>query len=106
MVDIDEITNYLKAISDPTRLKMVEMLNRHSTPLCVNAIARKLNVTQSAISQHLRILKQVGIVTSSRSGYNINYRLKYDKINYFSSQLEQVLTPTNENTEHCDGDCH
>lgn len=106
MTDFDEITNYLKAISDPTRLKIVDLLNRHSTPLCVNAIAKKMEVTQSAISQHLRILKQVGLVTSSRNGYNINYQLKYDKFNYFSSVLERIISPSNANTEKCDDDCN
>ena len=106
MADFNEITNYLKAISDPTRLKIVDLLNRSSTPLCVNAIARKLSVTQSAISQHLRILKQVNLVSSARSGYNINYQLKYDKIDYFSSKLGEITTPPDEASEECSCNCH
>ena len=47
------------AFSDPTRLKLVHLLAHQEVPgaMCVNALAGKLGVTQSAVSQHLRILK-------------------------------------------------
>ena len=74
MDKIEKMSKYLKAIADPTRLKIVELLNSDK-PLCVNAIARRLNLTQSAISQHLRILRQLNLVTGNKMGYYIHYKV-------------------------------
>ena len=50
-------------LSDPTRLELVKLLlhQQGSRALCVNALASLLSVTQSAVSQHLRILKSIGL---------------------------------------------
>jgi DNA-binding transcriptional ArsR family regulator len=47
------------ALADPTRLKLVKLLcyQHGSHALCVNALAKSLGVTQSAVSQHLRLLR-------------------------------------------------
>lgn len=64
-----------RALSDPTRLKLVKLLRRQSFPqaLCVNAIASLLGVSQPAVSQHLRVLKGIGLVKGERRGYHIHY---------------------------------
>jgi DNA-binding transcriptional ArsR family regulator len=59
---VAEISKYLKAIGDPTRLKIIELLNTCEKPLCVNAISKRLNITQSAVSQHLHILRQLELI--------------------------------------------
>jgi DNA-binding transcriptional ArsR family regulator len=41
--------------------------------LCVNALAALLGVTQSAVSQHLRVLRAIGLVKGERRGYHIHY---------------------------------
>ena len=55
---------FFKALADPTRLQIVKFLCHHHEPeaLCVNALAGLLGITQSAVSQHLRILKNAGLV--------------------------------------------
>ncbi len=62
-------------LADPTRLKLVKLLQlrRNSSALCVNALASCLSVTQSAVSQHLRVLKSIGLVKGERRGYHIHY---------------------------------
>jgi ArsR family transcriptional regulator len=64
-----------KALADPTRLQLVKHLCHQPEPgaLCVNALAGMLGVTQSAVSQHLRILKGIGLVRGERRGYSIHY---------------------------------
>ena len=56
------------ALADPTRLKLVKLLCRQREPdaLCVNALAGLLGVSQSAVSQHLRLLKSVGLVKGEK----------------------------------------
>ena len=79
MGEIEELAEIFKALSDPTRLKLVRLLSEQSEGectgpcngtgfLCVNALAHKLGVTQSAVSQHLRILRQAGLVRGERRG--------------------------------------
>jgi ArsR family transcriptional regulator len=62
MDEIEELAEIFKALSDPTRLRLVKLLGEHGGALCVNALAHRLEVTQSAVSQHLRVLRQAGLV--------------------------------------------
>jgi len=81
MVELDTQQNteqqaaFFAALSDPTRLRLVKILCRQRAPdaLCVNALAGLLGVTQSAVSQHLRVLKSIGLVKGDRRGYHIHY---------------------------------
>ena len=71
----EEQVAVLKALADPTRLKLVGLLCHQHDPdsLCVNALAELLGISQSAVSQHLRILKGIGLVRGERRGYRIHY---------------------------------
>ena len=64
-----------RALADPTRLKLVKLLRRQRSPdaVCVKALACLLGVSQPAISQHLRVLKAIGLVKGERRGYHIHY---------------------------------
>jgi len=72
---IEEQATIFGALADTTRLKLVRLLCRQREPdaLCVNALAGLLGVTQSAVSQHLRVLKAIGLVKGERRGYHIHY---------------------------------
>lgn len=63
------------ALADPTRLRLLGLLLRQSgtNALCVNALARSLGVSQPAVSQHLRVLKDVGLVRGERMGFRVHY---------------------------------
>ena len=55
-----------------SRLMIIELLKRRG-PLCVSDLSEALGVTVSAVSQHLKILKQAGLVRHERRGYWIHY---------------------------------
>ena len=78
----DEAAAVFRALADPTRLKLIRLLCRQRDPdaLCVNALAELLGVTQSAVSQHLRILKAIGLVKGERRGYHIHYFIENDAL--------------------------
>jgi len=80
--DKDEQAAVFGALADPTRLKLVKLLCRQRDPdaLCVNALAGLLEVTQSAVSQHLRVLRSIGLVRGERRGYHIHYFVKQDTL--------------------------
>ena len=70
-------TDFLKALSDPTRLKIVQLLNQKQA-LCVCDIISELNQPQPTISRHLNQLKQSGILESERKGTWIWYSISQE----------------------------
>ena len=90
-VSNDELIEILKALSDPTRMKIVRILRNQGHSLCVNALANRLGVTQSAVSQHLRILKQAGIVSGERDGYFVHYEVNRERLKQLKTMMDDVL---------------
>jgi ArsR family transcriptional regulator len=76
----EEQATIFGALADPTRLKLVKLLCRQREPdaLCVNSLASLLGITQSAVSQHLRVLRSIGLVKGDRRGYHIHYFVNRD----------------------------
>lgn len=106
--NIEEQAAIFGALADPTRLKLVKLLSRQRAPeaLCVNALAGLLGVTQSAVSQHLRVLKTIGLVRGERRGYHIHYFINQETLERFRGQALAALTleePGKE--ESCDKYC-
>ena len=62
-----------KALGDPTRLKLAVALM--GGPICVGDLAAHLGVGQSAVSHHLRILRNLSLVKARRDRQNLYYRL-------------------------------
>jgi ArsR family transcriptional regulator len=91
--NIDDHAILFGVLADPTRLKLLRLLAQQQEPhaLCVNALAYQLGVTQSAISQHLRILKSVGLVKGERRGYRIHYFINQEKLIQAQQQISSAL---------------
>lgn len=70
-------TDFLKALSDPTRLNIVQLLNQKQA-LCVCDIISELDQPQPTISRHLNQLKQIGILESERKGTWIWYSISQE----------------------------
>ena len=66
----------LDALGDPTRRAILERLRRGPSP--VGALARGLPVSRPAVSQHLRVLKEAGLVVDRREGTRRLYQLAPD----------------------------
>lgn len=62
-----------KALSDPTRLKIINALM--ISEMCVCDITALLNMTQPAVSHHLKSLRQIGLIKFRREGKNLYYFL-------------------------------
>ena len=70
---VEKMTDVFKALSDPGRLKIVAALLSHE--LCVCDIAAVCELTDSAASHQLRILRNLKIVRNRRQGKSVYYRL-------------------------------
>jgi len=62
-----------KALSDPNRVKIIKML-QHKT-MCVCEMQSALQVSQPAVSKHLKLLEDAGLVSSMKDGLWVNYHL-------------------------------
>jgi ArsR family transcriptional regulator, arsenate/arsenite/antimonite-responsive transcriptional repressor len=81
-ISVEEQAALLGVLADPTRLKLLGLLSQQKEPdaLCVNALAFHLGITQSAVSQHLRVLKGAGFVESKKRGYRVHYFVKREAL--------------------------
>ncbi len=68
-----ELSKVFKALSDETRLRIVKLLENGE--LCVCHIVAAVDMSQSRISFHLKILKEAGLVKDRREGKWMHYRL-------------------------------
>jgi len=69
-----QIDTVLRALSDPTRRAVFERIV--ASELNVAELTRASGVTQGAVSQHLKLLKQAGLVSERPQGRNVFYRAK------------------------------
>ena len=74
-----------------TRVKILELLKAQG-PLGAKEIARQMGITPAAASQHLKILKQSGLVRSERKGYWIPYSIDEEALEKCGRQLAEVCT--------------
>lgn len=72
------LVKVFKALGHPIRFKIIKYLL--DGPKCVCVLNQDIEFTQSNLSQHLRILKDAGIVESEKVGLNIHYRLADEQI--------------------------
>ena len=86
-----EPSEIFKVLSVETRVKILELLKAHG-PSGAKDIAATIGVTTAAISQHLRILKQAGLVRSERKGYWIPYSIDENAMENCRKILNEVCT--------------
>lgn len=84
-----ELTDICKALSVPSRLKILKLLRDRR--LCVNALTRLLDISQPAVSQHLTVLRQAGLVTGVKEGYMVHYSLNKTCLAEFNRAVADFL---------------
>lgn len=90
-----ELINILKALSDETRYSMVRLLVKHD--FCVGALATRLNISESAVSQHLRVLRNAGIVKGDKRGYYTHYYVDREVLERAAQKIIELSYSTPEN---------
>jgi DNA-binding transcriptional ArsR family regulator len=69
----EEASEFLKSMGNPQRLKILCLLNKSPRSLAVHEINDSLQLGQSALSQHLAVLRQAGLVETRRQAQTIFY---------------------------------
>ncbi len=85
-----DLVKLFKALSDPTRLEILVRLS--DGDLCVGALAYRLGVTHSAVSQHLRVLREAGLVEGQRRGPRVHYAVRREQVRAASEQVSEWLS--------------
>ncbi|MFH1594963.1 MAG: metalloregulator ArsR/SmtB family transcription factor [Pseudomonadota bacterium] len=80
-----------KVLAVETRVKIIDLLKAQG-PLGAKEIARLIGITPAAASQHLKILRQSGLVRSERKGYWIPYSLDAEALEKYRRILIEVCT--------------
>ncbi len=89
--EMEKAARVFKVLSVDSRVRMIELLKERS--LCVNALARMLNITSAAVSQHLRILRNAEIVTAEKRGYFVHYRVNEATLAEWKNIADKLLGP-------------
>lgn len=77
----------LRALADPQRRQMLRLVRNDEVP--AGEIAAHFNITQQAVSQHLRVLKQAGLVSERREGTRRLYALRPEALEPVREVLEE-----------------
>jgi ArsR family transcriptional regulator len=88
MEQINEMAENFKLLGDKSRLTMLALLKER--PLCVCDFVDLIGMSQPGVSQHLRKLKDAGLVRETRKGTWIYYSLNIDDKPYIGAVLDYI----------------
>lgn len=78
----------LKAIADETRMNILTLLLKHN--YCVRALANELELTEATISQHLKVLREAGLLEGERRGYFMHYLVNRSALRELAKEIEAL----------------
>lgn len=81
----------MRALSDPHRLSILATLARANDEVCVCDFTAGLPLNQPAVSHHLRVLKDAGLISGTRRGTWVYYRLANDARQTIAAAVDAIL---------------
>lgn len=81
-----------RAFGDQKRLMIIKILasNMEET-LCVSDVAKKLNITQPAASQHIKVLKSIDLLNENRKGYRVFYTINIEVFKEYKKEIDKIF---------------
>jgi DNA-binding transcriptional ArsR family regulator len=86
-----EFASWFKALADPTRIQIVSLLARRGTPMNVGEIVAAMDVVQSTVSAHLKVLAEVRFLLSEPRGTATYYRINDACVDCFPTAADIVM---------------
>ena len=83
-----ELETQLKALGEPMRLRILQLLLERKH--CIRSLSKKLGITESAVSQHMKILREAGLVDGERCGYHVHYFPSQEAIDGLAESFEKM----------------
>jgi ArsR family transcriptional regulator, arsenate/arsenite/antimonite-responsive transcriptional repressor len=90
-VEAETYAEWFKALADPTRIRILNLLAQSDEPVCVCEIVDQFPLGQSAISHHLKILRDVRFVLAERRGTFMYYRVNAKCLAAFPDAARRIL---------------
>ena len=90
--------NILKALGEPKRFLLMQLMAERG--YCVRALARQSYLSESAVSQHLKVLREAGLVYGVKKGYYTHYCLDKSALN---NVIEDLIKIRDAQRKPCDG---
>lgn len=92
---MEDLVKVFKALSDETRLKILLIISKRT--ICQKGISRHLGISESAVSQHIKVLKESGVVTGIKQGYSVIYVINDDcfkEVKFFLKMINDIEDDT------------
>ena len=90
-VGAERMARVAKALGDPIRLQLVDVLRKHAGKVCVCELTPLFDVGQPTVSHHLKVLREAGIVASERPGLWAYYYVRPEALAEFSAWLTRPV---------------
>ena len=85
--EAERMASIAKALGDPIRLALVDVLRKHAGKVCVCELVPLFDLSQPTVSHHLKVLRQAGIVSSERHGLWAYYYVNPEALEELSGWL-------------------
>jgi ArsR family transcriptional regulator len=89
ILKIENLAKVLKKISEPNRLKILCLLK--SDEKCVCDIWQCLKLSQNLVSHHLKVLRDLNLISSKKVGLKVFYKLNQKVVKKYLKELEKIL---------------
>jgi ArsR family transcriptional regulator len=86
-LEAERMAAVAKALGDPVRLQLVDVLRKHAGKVCVCELVPLFDLSQPTVSHHLKVLREAGLVDSERRGLWAYYYVLPDALKELSSWL-------------------
>jgi DNA-binding transcriptional ArsR family regulator len=86
-----EYAGWFKALADPTRIRILNLLAANRDPVCVCDIVKHFSIEQPTISHHLKILRATRFVQSERRGTFMYYRINRNCLGEFPNAARLIM---------------
>lgn len=87
----EEYAGWFKALADPTRVRILNLLARNDAPICVCDIVNQFPLGQPTISHHLRILRDTCFVHAERRGTFMYYSINRQCVSEFPLAARRIM---------------
>lgn len=96
----NRIANYAKALAHPARVAILKLLINRQACIC-GAIVEEIPLSQSTVSQHLKELKDAGLIKGDISGVKVCYCIDEVELNLAKNALQELFTSYEQSKSKC-----
>lgn len=91
------VIQIFKALSDETRVTILLLLAKQN--VCAKGIAKRLNISEAAVSQHIKVLKEAGLIVGYKKGYRVHYSVNEETLDALTTFITSLKAPAMTSTE-------